>query len=154
MNKCFKIVLSGFVLLTGCSVKAPKLGIEQERLSACPSTPNCVSSQAEDEAHYIDPLLAKGSSEKIKNDILRVLNDFQGAKIVATDDHYIRAEFTSALLRFVDDIEFYFPKTSLEETTVYVRSASRVGRSDFGVNKKRVESVRRELAKINEQFDY
>lgn len=150
MNKCFKVALSGFVLLTGCSVKAPKLGVEQERLAMCPSKPNCVNSQAEDEAHYISPLMAKGSSEKIKNDILRVINDISEAKIITADDHYIRVEFTSRLLRFVDDVEFYFPETSLEDTKVHIRSASRVGHSDLGANKKRVENIRREFTQINE----
>lgn len=150
MKKYVKVALSGFVLLSGCSVKAPKLGVEQERLAVCPSKPNCVNSQAEDEAHYIDPLLAKGSSEKIKTDILRVLNDLQEANIIMADDHYIRVEFTSRLLRFVDDVEFYFPETSPEGTKVHIRSASRVGHSDLGANKKRVETIRREFIQINQ----
>ena len=149
MNKYIKVVLGSFVLLTGCSAKAPKLGVEQERLAACPSKPNCVNSQAEDKAHYISPILAKGSPEKIKTDILRVLSDFKEAKIITTDDVYIRAEFTSTLFRFVDDVEFYFPKIPSKDQNIYVRSASRVGRSDLGANKKRIENVRREFTLIN-----
>ena len=149
MNKYFKAALGGFVLLTGCSVKAPKLGVEQERLAVCPSKPNCVNSQADDDAHYIDPLLAQGSSTKIKNDILHVLKELKGAEVVTVDDNYIRAEFTSTLFRFVDDVEFYFPEVLPEETKVHIRSASRVGHSDLGANKKRMENIRREFTRIN-----
>lgn len=150
MNKYFKVALSGFVLLSGCSVKAPELGVEQDRLAVCPSKPNCVNSQAKDKAHYIAPLLAQGSSEKIKNDILRVLKDFKGAKIITTGDNYIRAEFTSTLFRFVDDVEFYLPKRLPDgQAKVDVRSASRIGHSDLGANKKRIENIRREFALIN-----
>jgi len=149
MTKYFKVALGGFVLLTGCSVKAPKLGVEQEYFAVCPSKPNCVNSQADDEAHYIEPLLAQGSSAKIKNDILQVLKEFKGAEIVTVGDNYIRAEFTSTLFRFVDDVEFYFPESLPEETKLHVRSASRVGHSDLGANKKRVENIRREFTLIN-----
>lgn len=149
MNKYFKVALGSFVLLSGCGVKAPKLGVEQDRLAVCPSKPNCVNSQAKDEAHYIAPILAQGSPEKIKNDIVNVLNGFKEAKIITIDDNYIRAEFTSRLLRFVDDVEFYFPSGPSGEVTVDVRSASRVGHSDLGVNKKRIENIRREFALIN-----
>ena len=64
------------------------------------------------------------------------------SKIVSEQDNYLHIEFTSRIMRFVDDVEFYFNDT---KKIIQVRSASRVGRSDFGVNRKRVEMIRSEF---------
>ena len=142
MNKQFQIVLISFILLTGCKETIPKLGIENGKLMQCPSTPNCVNSQAKDKKHFIEPILSTGSPLEAKKHILKILNDLKRCKIKVVEDNYIRAEFTSKVFRFVDDVEFYFPDTKSKETIIHVRSASRVGHSDFGVNRKRIEQIR------------
>jgi uncharacterized protein (DUF1499 family) len=61
------------------------------------------------------------------------------AKLVQEDDAYLHYEFTSLLLRFVDDVEFLFDD---ETKTIHFRSASRTGYGDFGVNRRRMEDIR------------
>ena len=138
MNKQIQIVLTILILLTGCTEMIPQLGIENGQLTQCPTTPNCVNSQAKDNKHYIEPILTTGTPLEVKNHILKILNEF-----------YIRVECTSKVFRFVDDVEFYFPDTKSKEMTIHVRSASRVGHSDLGVNRKRIEQIRSKLKAIN-----
>lgn len=125
------------------------MGIENGQLIQCPTTPNCVNSQAKDKKHYIEPILMTGTPLEVKNYILKILNDLKRAKIIVAEDHYIRVEFISKVFRFIDDLEFYFPNTKSKEMTIHVRSASRVGHSDFGVNRKRIEQIRSEFKEIN-----
>ncbi len=147
MKKKIQIVLSILILLAGCTKVIPELGVENGQLAQCPTAPNCVSSQAKDKKHYIEPLLLTGTPSEVKNNILKILTDSQVSKIVVVENNYIRAEFTSKVFHFVDDVEFYFPDTKSEEITIHVRSASRVGYSDFGVNRKRIEQIRSLLKK-------
>lgn len=149
MKKKFQIVLSILILLTGCTKVIPELGVENGQLAQCSTAPNCVSSQAKDKKHYIEPLLLTGTPSEAKNNILKILTDFQASKIVVAENNYIRAEFTSKVFHFVDDVEFYFPDTKSKEITIHVRSASRVGYSDFGVNRKRIEQIRSRMQAIN-----
>lgn len=127
----------------------PELGVENGQLTLCPDRPNCVNSQAQDEQHAIAPIVATGTPSDVKNELLEVLDKSKGSYIVAVEGNYIRAEFTSNIFRFVDDVEFYIPDQATEELTVHVRSASRVGYSDFGVNRKRIETIRRKLKAIS-----
>jgi uncharacterized protein (DUF1499 family) len=149
MNKQVRVLLTNLLLLTGCTTVSAKLGIDNGQLSQCPTTPNCVNSQIEDAEHYIEPMLSKGSSLDVKKHILIILSELKRSKIVVTEDNYIRAEFTSMVFRFVDDVEFYFPTTTSTEITIHIRSASRVGHSDFGVNRKRIEQIRNKFKAIN-----
>jgi len=149
MNKKFLIVLAILILLTGCTGMIPKLGIENGQLTQCPTTPNCVNSQAKDKKHYIEPIFITGTPLEIKNYILKIVNEMERSKIVMAEDNYIRVEFTSKVFRFVDDTEFYFPDTKSKVVTIHVRSASRVGYSDLGVNRKRIEQIRSKLQASN-----
>ena len=149
MNKQIQIVLTILILLTGCTGVIPKLGIENGQLIQCPTTPNCVNSQAKDKKHYIEPILMTGTPLEGKNHILKILNELKRTKIIVAEDHYIRVEFISKVFRFIDDLEFYFPNTKSKEMTIHVRSASRVGYSDFGVNRKRIEQIRSKFKEIN-----
>jgi len=151
MNKQIKLILISLLLLTGCNSVIPKLGIDNGQLSPCPSTPNCVSSQATDEKHYIEPIVTSGTPLEVKNQILELLNESKSSKIMVTENNYIRAEFTSKLFHFVDDVEFYFPVTNAKEMTIHTRSASRVGHSDFGVNRKRIEKIRSKFKAISKE---
>ena len=145
-----KQILAGVVslaLLTGCAGRMPELGITNGQLSPCPKTPNCVNSQVIGEKQKIQPILFKGSPQEARARLLETLDSLERVKIVATAKDYVRAEFTSALLRFVDDVEFYFPDEQATKTVIHVRSASRIGRSDFGANRKRVERIRGLISK-------
>ncbi|MFY0676031.1 MAG: DUF1499 domain-containing protein [Neptuniibacter sp.] len=129
----------------------PKLGIENGQFMACPSSPNCVCSQAGDEAHFIQPIKTTGPTSTVKNTLLKILNGSARTTVTQTEDNYIRAEFVSRFFRFVDDVEFLILEMSPDETVVHVRSASRVGHSDFGVNRKRVEKIRDQFTAMNKE---
>jgi uncharacterized protein (DUF1499 family) len=120
----------------------PNLGVNNNKLAPCPKTPNCVSSQAHDEEHYIDPVKYAGTQQQAHDRLLRIIESEKRTKILTNQKNYIRVEFTSALFRFVDDVEFYFPNEKPDEKIIHVRSASRVGSSDLGVNRKRIERIR------------
>ena len=112
------------------------LGVKDGLLAPCRRTPNCVSSQADpaDREHYVAPL--SGSMA----DVLKVVQSLPRTRVVQSHASYLYAEFRSKLLGYVDDVEFYF-----DGARVQVRSASRLGRRDFGVNRARVEQIRRML---------
>ena len=109
-------------------------------LAACPERPNCVSSLSDDERHYIAPLTYEGSQAEADARLLSVLEQMKGAKIVSRTDTSIQAEFTSTVFGFVDDVDFRFDAA---DRRIDLRSASRVGYTDFGVNRRRVEEIRR-----------
>ena len=136
------MLLACFVLsaIFSCSGKRPmSLGVNNGKLKTCPESPNCVSSQSEDKAHYIAPISYTGSVDKARNTLLSVIKKIKRTNIILVKEDYIYTEFKSAIFRFVDDVEFYFPKN---EKIIHVRSASRIGYSDMGVNRKRIENIR------------
>jgi uncharacterized protein (DUF1499 family) len=110
-----------------------------KRLPPCPSSPNCVSTQATDEGHAIAPFRYKKSRAEAKEVLKAAVTSLSRAKLVEEDESYLHYEFTSLLLRFVDDVEFLFDD---ETKTIHFRSASRTGYGDFGVNRKRMEEIR------------
>lgn len=117
--------------------RRPKnLGVIGGRFSPCRRTPNCVSSQADpsDKEHYVAPLT--GTIEQVR----KVIESTPRTRIISADSHYLYAEFRSRLLRYVDDVEFHH-----DGKVLHVRSASRLGRRDFGVNRARVEALREAL---------
>jgi uncharacterized protein (DUF1499 family) len=109
------------------------------RLPPCPSSPNCVSTQAQDEGHSIAPFLYRKSRAEAKEALKEVIRSLPRMQLVEEDEAYLHYEATSLLLRFVDDVEFLFDD---EFKTVHFRSASRTGYGDLGVNRKRMEQVR------------
>ncbi len=116
------------------------LGVNEDaQLSLCPASPNCVLSQATDEVHAIAPLTFGNDRQQAYTTLLKVLSVVPRTDIIETTDTYIRVEFTSNLLGFVDDGEFYFPE---DDGVIQVRSASRLGESDLGVNRRRIEQIR------------
>jgi uncharacterized protein (DUF1499 family) len=115
------------------------MGLSSGRLAACPDSPNCVSSQSADPRHAIDPLRYEGTAQKARERLVKAISGMKRARIVMAEERYIHAEFTSAFFRFVDDVEFLLDDGT---RTIHVRSASRVGYSDFGVNRRRVEEIR------------
>ena len=140
------MILSTIVL--GCAGKRPSsVGLTDNRLFPCPESPNCVSSMSEDEAHYIEPFTYPSEKQQAYKALLRVILDQVRATIIEQSDNYLHVEFKSKYLRFVDDVEFYFPNS---EPIIHIRSASRVGRSDLGVNRKRMNHVRQQYYKALE----
>ena len=117
------------------------LGVKAGRLAPPKTTPNCVSSQAEasDAEHYIAPIPFKGGAAEAMAAVRKSVEGMEGATVIRQDATYLYAEFRTRLMRFVDDVEFVFDdKAGL----IHVRSASRLGRRDFGVNRARVEALR------------
>lgn len=115
------------------------LGIKDGKLTTCPSSPNCVSSQDTDAEHQIEPLTYTGNSQEAFDRLKSIVVSLENAAIVEDKNNYLYAEFTSKLMGFVDDVEFYLDETS---GSIQVRSASRLGQSDLGVNRKRIETIR------------
>lgn len=135
------------ILQIGCTGTMPDLGIRNGTLAVCPKTPNCVNSQAVGEKQYIQPIRYSGTRQEARVRILQILESQKRTKIMTTRENYIRAEFSSILFRFVDDVEFYFPEEQSGEKVIHVRSASRIGYSDLGANRKRIERIRSEFFK-------
>ena len=128
------LVMINFLFTKGQAVA----GIVEGKLSPCPDTPNCVCSEDTASSAYIEALHFSGSPEAawVK---LKQLVVSSGGVINKEDRTYLLSSYTSRWLRFVDDVEF---RMDAENRLIHVRSASRVGHSDFGVNKKRVEMLR------------
>ena len=113
------------------------LGVKDGKLAACPDSPNCVNSQSDDAQSKIEPLPAVSIAE-----IKKVVEGMERTTIIEETDNYLYAEFKSKLMGYVDDVEFYFDP---QANVIHVRSASRLGKSDLGVNRKRVEEIRSKL---------
>jgi uncharacterized protein (DUF1499 family) len=146
-------IIVGIVVLSSslifCSTAYAAVGLDNGHLSPCPSSPNCVVSQDGDEKHAIDPLTYQGDRTTAKENLLKVLSVVPRTKVIEDTGNYILAESTSRIFKFVDDVEFYFPEA---ENVIQVRSASRVGESDLGVNRRRIEQIRLAMKDLsNEQ---
>ena len=120
----------------------PTLGVKDLKLTPCPSSPNCVCTTNTDAEHGIAPLAFSGSQPAAMAALKGVIQAMERAAIVVESPDYLHVEFTSKLMGYVDDVEFYFAANS---QTIQVRSASRLGKSDLGVNRKRVEDIRQRL---------
>jgi uncharacterized protein (DUF1499 family) len=119
------------------------LGVRNGLLKPVPVSPNAVSSQATGGYYQIAPLRYNGTSEPAMAALKSIIESTPRTSIVEERADYLYAEFTSKLIGYVDDVEFYFPPN---EPLIHVRSASRLGYSDFGVNRRRIEDIRAKLA--------
>jgi len=122
------------------------LGVKEGKLAPPKPTPNNVSSQADranDAGHYIEPIKFSGSPAKAWAALKAAVSRMERVKIVNEAPNYLYAEFSTRLMGYTDDVEFYLDEKA---GVIHVRSASRLGRSDFGVNRERIESVRRRFA--------
>ena len=124
----------------GNPVMAP--GINKAKLAACPSSPNCVSSDAVESKYNIEPFRLAASPVEAWRTTQDLVAALPRTKIVTAEDDYLHAECRSSLFGFVDDLELHLRP---EEGIIAVRSAARLGYSDFGVNRKRLERLRSEL---------
>jgi len=126
-----------FLLSASCAAGEPTA--KPNQILPCPDSPNCVSSLSSDKAHFIEPLHYAGSLADAKQRLIDILQNTKRVRLVKIEAQYIHAEFRSLVFRFIDDIEFYFPS---EESIIHIKSASRTGYYDFGVNRRRVERLR------------
>jgi uncharacterized protein (DUF1499 family) len=134
------ICLAALAVFLGCAAeREPVMPTTGELLAPCPSSPNCVSSLATDEAHRVAPLVYQGDPATAMRRLRDVIAAMPRARVVSADDRALRAEFTSLLFRFVDDVDC---AVDARAGVIQIRSASRVGYSDLGANRKRVEAIR------------
>jgi len=134
-----KLILFPVALIMVMTITVYSEEMIQKKLEPCPDKPNCVFSGSKDPEHAIEAYRYTGELSTVKQMLVRVIQAQARTKIVEQQDNYIHATFTSLILRFTDDVEFLFDD---REKIIHVRSASRVGRSDFGVNRKRIETLR------------
>lgn len=128
------------VVLIGCTGSRPaRLGVMSGKFIPCPDSPNCVCSQDPVHSRSIEPLIYKGPPEEARTRLLGVIQGMKQAKVVTDQERYLHVEFTSEVFRFVDDAEFFVDDT---QKVIHMRSASRLGHYDFGVNRKRMETIR------------
>jgi uncharacterized protein (DUF1499 family) len=136
-------ILSG--ILAACAGETPKnLGVKGGNLAPCPSSPNCVASQAVDQGHRIEPLGFNDDPDLAFARLKRILSLRGDTTLIEGDESYLRVEFRTRL-GFVDDGEFLLDR---ERRVIHLRSAARLGYSDLGKNRSRLEDIRREFAAI------
>jgi uncharacterized protein (DUF1499 family) len=122
------------------------LGVKDGKLTSCPGSPNCVCSCfPQDVLHTIEPLTYRSTQIEAIEALKQIIRRTDRAAIVVESPDYIYAEFTSKLMGFVDDVEFY---ANPSENSIQVRSASRLGKSDLGANRKRIEVIRAQLREM------
>jgi uncharacterized protein (DUF1499 family) len=121
------------------STKPANLGVREGRLAPCPASPNCVSTEAGDSAHQIEPIPWGGTAEEALVAIRAALAKMPRTTVVTAEGNYLHAEARSLLFRFVDDVEFLVDPA---QKLIHFRSASRIGYSDLGANRARMERFR------------
>lgn len=128
------LLIVGLLTLIGCAGDRPtNLGVQNNQLAGCPDSPNCVCSFESRDSHRVAPLNATLAQVKA------ALAQMPRVQIVQEDGDYLYAEFTTRLMGYVDDVEFLADPA---QGIVHVRSASRLGYSDMGVNRERIEAIR------------
>jgi uncharacterized protein (DUF1499 family) len=117
------------------------IGLRDGKLAPCRRSPNCVSSQADpsDSVHYIAPIAYRAAPVEAIAAVRKAVESMPRTRIVRHDPDYLYAQFRSKLMGFVDDVEFFYDD---REGVLQLRSASRLGYRDFGVNRERIEAIR------------
>ena len=126
------------------------VGSKDPQLDPCPASPNCVCSQAEcGDGHYAPPLRYQTDRTVARSVLVAALDREKRCTLVAQDDTYLHYECRSAIFRFVDDVEFSFAGDGL----IHLRSAARLGYSDFGVNRRRSERIRQTFQQLQKEVE-
>ena len=137
----FTIAVTGILAILARIVKAPStLGVRDGRLAPCPASPNCVSTCDQDETHGIEPIPFATSAADARERILHIVRSMERTRIFSAEPTYIHAEFRTKGMGYVDDIEFYLDEGA---NLIHFRSASRLPYWDWGVNRERMEAIRR-----------
>jgi len=143
MKAHYLFLLSILFLLNACTGTRPtNIGIQQGKFIDCPDSPNCVNTQSDQKKAQIEAITFKGDWKETKTKLLKVLEEYPRTTIVKDDGKYLHVEFQSALWKFVDDVEFWIDDKAQQ---IHFRSASRLGHSDLGANRKRMEKIRAAL---------
>ncbi|GAB4275315.1 MAG: DUF1499 domain-containing protein [Candidatus Promineifilaceae bacterium] len=121
------------------SPRPDNLGVENGRLAPCPASPNCVSSQAEDEPHAIAPLTYTGDTAVAHDKLTALITADPQAVLITNQPNYIHAEYRTRFWHFIDDVEFFIDTNT---QTIHMRSASRLGYGDLNANRTRMEQIR------------
>jgi len=122
-----------------------RLGVDSNgRFTPCPRAPNCVCSQSRDRRHAIEPIAFEQSPAAAMRRLHAVIEALSGVTVVTVSRRYLHAEVRSRVFGFVDDLEFYCDRRA---RVIHVRSAARLGYFDLGVNRRRVEAVRKAFAR-------
>lgn len=135
---------AALLLCAACAGTPPPTGAGTD-FKPCPGTPNCVSSRDSDPVHRLDPLPLRGAAADGLAALRQVVLALPRSRIAAAGPGFLRVEFRSMIFRFVDDAEFVADESA---GVIHVRSAARVGRSDLGVNRRRVEQIRERLKQL------
>ena len=133
----FLLLWLGIILMP--SATPENLGVIDGKLTSCPASPNCVSTEASDASHLIPRIRYTGTVEDARARLMHVVGQLPRTTLVAENENYLHFECRSLLFRFVDDLEFLIDS---DNQLIQIRSASRVGYSDLGVNRARVNQVR------------
>ena len=137
------------IVLAGCasgmtSSSVPlSFNTDEKKFASCPDSPNCVSTHDSDTEHAIEPYVYSGSAADAKAKLIEILGAMPRSSIQQSTDNYIHVEFRSRIFRFVDDVELFIDDATKQ---IHFRSAARLGYSDMGVNRKRMEEIRQKFA--------
>lgn len=142
MTVLMATIMTTVLLMQSSGVYASGLDTSDATLAPCPSSPNCVSSQATDADHFVEPLSGASTPAEARAALTRVLSNVNRIEWSSSSDRHIRAAFTSLIFRFVDDVVFIIE----DDGNIAVRSASRMGHSDLGANRNRVERLRKQFS--------
>lgn len=136
------IALLSLIAAACAGTRPAQVGIQQAGLAACPASPNCVSSDANDSAHRVAPFVLNEPPAKAWKAVRAVVAALPDTQVVAASASRLHAESTSEIFGFVDDLEL---QLRVSQGLIAVRSASRLGYGDMGVNRRRVEELREAL---------
>jgi uncharacterized protein (DUF1499 family) len=143
LNVCKIIATTGLTALVSCSGEGPSnLGVTDGKLAPCPQSPNCVCSDATDSKHAVAPFAFTRAAPTVWQEVVVVVTQLPRISVVTRTTEYLHAEARSRIFSFVDDLELHIRP---EQGVIAVRSASRAGSWDFGVNRRRVETLRAAL---------
>lgn len=123
-----------------CTSVPEDIGVSDGRLRPCPFTPNCVNSETAEAPYAIEPLAYTGEAAQAFRSLLDLIEEGDEAELVTSEPGYAHFVFRTSLFRFCDDVELRLDEAA---GVVHVRSASRMGFSDLGTNRRRIESLRR-----------
>ncbi len=130
--------VAGLAIAARVVGKPEELGVVEGRLAPCPDTPNCVSTQSGDPEKRMDPLVYRGSTEEARRRLLDIVSDLPRSSLIEQQPDYLHFLFRSPTFGFPDDVEFYFDESA---GLIHFRAAARMGQSDMGANRSRMEMI-------------
>jgi uncharacterized protein (DUF1499 family) len=146
VNKLPINFITVLIIATITTMTAHADTLAKKKLPPCKDTPNCVSSQASDKEHYIEPFKISGDPKLAWKELRKAIMTHDRMILTHETETTLHAEATSLVLHFVDDIDAIL---DAEAGLIHIRSASRFGHSDFGVNRKRIEKFRMQLRSLH-----